>query len=135
MQGAHEHVAEEVSENEPPRDDILQERRTDLDAYRLLCFIEFDLHRPAAEDLTRLRREGVSLVRLQRGLAIAWLDGHRVRCVRAARNRSTRSVRFAPTGTDRFSRAAEAWVDRRAARRSASSVTFLRSMCLPPVDS
>jgi len=53
------------------------------------------------------------------------------RAVRTARNRSTRSERTAPTGTDLFSKAGDARVERVAAGRSASWVTTLRFICLP----
>ena len=77
---------------------------------------QVDLLRLIAEVLTSLWGEGVCFFRVQRRFAVSGPDTQQMRCVRAARKRSTRSERVTPTGTDLFSNAADARVERRAAR-------------------
>ena len=105
-----------TGEHESPVGDVVEQRDADVIADRLLSFVEVDLLRLIAEDLTSLWGEGVCFLRVQRRLAVSGPDTHQMRCLRAARKRSTRSERVTPTGTDLFSNAADARVERRAAR-------------------
>ncbi|WP_455132709.1 hypothetical protein [Microbacterium aurum] len=116
MQVTEERVSEDVGEHESPVGDVVEQRDADVIADRLLSFVEVDLLRLIAEDLTSLWGEGVCFFRDQRRLAVSGPDTHQMRCLRAARKRSTRSERVTPTGTDLFSNAADARVERRAAR-------------------
>jgi hypothetical protein len=134
MQVAEERVREEVGKRESPVGDVVENRDADLIVDRLLSLVELDLRRLITEDLASLRSESIRFLRLQRCFAVVGLDTHQACCLRAMRKRSTRSERTALTGTDLFSNAADARVERMAARRSASCVTFLRFMCSPPAD-
>lgn len=116
MQVTEERVRENIGEHESPVGDVVEKRDADLIVDRLLGLVEVDLLRRIAEDLTSLWGEGVCFFRVHRRFAVAGLNTHQTRCLRAARKRSTRSERVTPTGTDLFSNAADARVERRAAR-------------------
>lgn len=116
MQVTEERVREDIGEHESPVGDVIEQRDADLIVDRLLGLVKVDLLRLIAEDLTSLWGEGVCFFRVQRRLAVSGPDTHQMRCLRAARKRSTRSERVTPTGTDLFSNAADARVERRAAR-------------------
>nr|WP_308066685.1 hypothetical protein [Microbacterium sp. F2E] len=92
MQVTEERVREDIGEHESPVGDVIEQRDADLIVDRLLGLVKVDLLRLIAEDLTSLWGEGVCL------------------------KRSTRSERVTPTGTDLFSNAADARVERIAAR-------------------